>query len=65
MRFPVTTADFFWWGIIQVGHRLKLTEIIEGAASGWRDLEEAWIDEGSEGGRRFVFLHVVTGLALK
>lgn len=43
----------------------RLTDVVEGAAGGWRDLEEAWVDERSEGGRRLVFLHVVTRLALK
>lgn len=42
----------------------RLTDIVESAAGGWRDLEEAWVDERSEGGRGLVFLHVVTGLAL-
>lgn len=46
-------------------NRVKLTEVIEGAAGGRGDLQEAWVDEGGEGGRGFVFLHVVTGLALK
>lgn len=41
------------------------TNIVEGTAGGWRNLEEAWVDERSEGRRRLVFLHVVTGLALK
>lgn len=41
-----------------------LTNVVEGATGGWRDLEETWVDKRSEGGRRFVFLHVVTGLAL-
>lgn len=42
-----------------------LTDVVEGAAGGWRDLQEARVDEGSEGGRRLVFLHVVAGLALR
>lgn len=43
----------------------RLTDVVEGAAGGWRDLEEAWVDERSEGGRGLVFLHVVTRLALQ
>lgn len=43
----------------------RLTDVVEGTAGGWRHLKEAWVDERSEGGRRLVFLHVVTRLALK
>lgn len=43
----------------------RLTDIVEGAAGGWRDLEEAWVNERSEGRRGLVFLHVVTRLALQ
>lgn len=42
-----------------------LTDVVEGAAGGWRDLEEAWVDERSEGGGGLVFLHVITRLALQ
>lgn len=42
-----------------------LTDVVEGAAGGWRDLQEARVDEGSEGRGRLVFLHVVAGLALR
>lgn len=42
-----------------------LTDVVEGAAGGWRDLQEARVDEWSEGGGGLVFLHVVAGLALK
>lgn len=42
-----------------------LTDVVEGAAGGWRDLEEARVDEWSEGRRRLVLLHVVTRLALQ
>ena len=47
------------------GSENRLTNVVEGTAGGWRDLEEAWVDERSEGRRRLVFLHVVTRLALK
>lgn len=43
----------------------NLTDIVEGTAGGWRDLEKSWVNERSEGGRRLVLLHVVTRLALQ
>lgn len=43
----------------------RLTDVVEGAAGGWRHLKEAWVDERSEGGGGLVFLHIVTRLALK
>ena len=52
--------------VFPVSHKGKgPTNIVEGTASGWRDLEEAWVNERSEGGRRLVFLHVVARLALQ
>lgn len=42
-----------------------LTDVVEGAAGGWRDLQEAGVDERGEGGGGLVFLHVVAGLALR
>lgn len=42
-----------------------LTDVVEGAAGGWRDLQEARVDERSEGGGGLVFLHAVAGLALR
>lgn len=42
-----------------------LTDVVESAAGGWGDLQEARVDEGGERGRRLVFLHVVAGLALR
>lgn len=35
------------------------THVVEGAAAGWRDLEQAGVDEGSEGRGRLVFGHGV------
>lgn len=35
----------------------QLTYIVESAACGWRDLEQAWVDERSEGGGGLVLLH--------
>lgn len=35
----------------------QLTHIVESAAGGWRDLEQAWIDERSEGRGGLVLLH--------
>lgn len=37
----------------------RLTHVVEGAAAGWRDLEQTRVDEGSEGGGRLVFGHGV------
>ena len=36
-----------------------LTHVVEGGAAGWRDLEEAWVDEGRERRGRLVFGHGV------
>lgn len=35
------------------------THVVERAAAGWGDLEEAWVDEGSERRGRLVFGHGV------
>lgn len=40
-------------------HQFLITHVVEGAAAGWRDLEKAWVDEGSEGRGRLVFGHGV------
>lgn len=39
----------------------RLTQVVESGGGGGRDLEQTWVDEGGEGGRRFVFLKGATG----
>lgn len=35
----------------------ELTHVVESAAGGWRDLEQARVDERGEGGGGLVLLH--------
>lgn len=39
--------------------QVLITHVVEGAATGWRDLEQAWVDEGSKGRGGLVFGHGV------